>query len=258
MKKALLTSVLTACCIINAQASEADLTNGYPVTHIYRQQVYVPNKTAPTYAKSAYNSLSVSPKKSENDIRPYISGKIKFLSISSAASLESDEDDKIDIDDDIMGGSIAVGASFKLPDGHIRGEIELSQNSDVKDTFGSKNSPISLKIETQSVMANAYYDIDTGTNIIPYIGAGIGFVRIKGTESVHIGNTKYETSLKDTHFAWQLGGGTAVEMTRNILLDFGYRYIDYGHFKKYNMDYGEKVRLESSAHELYAGIRIMF
>lgn len=254
MKKTLLLgSILAVFISVNAWANgETEYMESYhPDVKIYKK-AYVKTNHPTDYEKRPQTGKQ----KQQPDIRPYVSLKAKFLKVSSSASLESNEENKVDIDDDVMGGSIAIGGSFKLPEGFVRGELEFSKNGKAKGEEGSRTSPLKYEIETQSVMANVYYDIETGTRVMPYIGGGMGFVRIKGTEKQV--NLNKETSMKDTHFAWQIGGGASLKVTQNLALDFGYRYVDYEHFKKHNMDYNQKAELESSAHEVYAGLRFMF
>ena len=252
MKKTLLLgSILAVFISVNAWANGETEYMKSSDGKIYKK-VYVKKNNPTNYEYRTQGDKS----KQQPDIRPYVSLKAKFLNLSSSASLESNEENGVDIDDDVMGGSIAIGGSFKLPEGFVRGELEFSKNGKAKGEAGSRIYPIKYEIETQSVMANVYYDIETGTSVMPYIGGGIGFVRIKGTEKYV--NLNMKTSMKDTHFAWQIGGGASLKVTQNLALDFGYRYVDYEHFKKHNMDYNQEAELESSAHEVYAGLRFMF
>lgn len=65
-----------------------------------------------------------------------------------------------------------------------------------------------------TVMANAYYDIDTGSDITPYLMAGAGWAQIDaswdGTADV---------------FVWQAGAGLGFKVAECTTLDLGYRYL---------------------------------
>lgn len=204
---------------------------------------------------------------------PYVSIKAKYSMMDN--SLDTHESwtspygngsysDKDSIDDNVFGGSVALGLRTKLIRGALRTEFEYSKNADAKksqtDDWGDKYE---LKLKSEAFMFNAYYDIETNSPITPYVGAGIGASRLKGS----IKWNEYPEdngSIKHTNFAWQIGAGVAYDINSNIALDLGYRYMDYGHFTKTeneNYDDGEareKNKIESKAHEIMLGLRYTF
>ena len=95
--------------------------------------------------------------------------------------------------------------------------IKQDAEKKVSDEFGTTKA----KMENNSVMLNAYYDIDTGTKLTPYVGAGIGMARLKGS----IKGDDANASKSKTTFAWQVGAGVSYAMTDNLALDAGYRYL---------------------------------
>lgn len=207
-------------------------------------------------------------------VSPYASIKAKYsfmdnsIDANETATISYDEkynfNDKTNIDDDVFGGSIALGIKAPLNYGAIRTEIEYNRNSDAKknrtDEWGDKAE---MKLESQAFLINAYYDFDTHTALTPYIGMGMGFSRLKGS----ITWEEYPEdngSLSHTNFAWQIGAGMAYNINEHVALDLGYRYMDYGHFSKseserygWGVDY-ESDKLESKAHEIMLGLRYTF
>ena len=123
------------------------------------------------------------------DATPYVSAKLRYSDMSTDVS---EEDVKLDVDDKVFGGSVVAGVSTKVNGGAVRAELEYNKNADAKKTHYSL---INMEIESQSLMINGYYDIDTGSKLTPYVGAGVGY------------------ALND-----------------NVSLDAGYRYVDYGDF----------------------------
>lgn len=61
-----------------------------------------------------------------------------------------------------------------------------------------------------TVLGNAYLDIPTGTFITPYVGGGVGSTFAGG----------------DNGFTYDFTGGAAFEITDNMAIDIGYRYIN--------------------------------
>ena len=140
---------------------------------------------------------------------------------------------------------LAAGISTPVQGGSIRAELEYNANTTAKD---STDNIIKSEIETYSAMANVYYDINTNSKLVTYLGAGLGVARVKGTiKAGHLSESE-----SHNNFAWQIGAGVGYALNDKILLDAGYRYVDNGSFSTY---YGD---LKSSANELYLGIRYKF
>ena len=113
-------------------------------------------------------------------------------------------------------------------------------------------STYTLKSRVQTVMLNAYYDINTGTKFTPYVGAGIGYSHLKA--KIH--DVDFSESKSDNNFTWQIGAGVSYAMTDNIALDAGYRYTDAGDVKFYTEDGVNKF--EAQSHEFLLGARYTF
>lgn len=159
-----------------------------------------------------------------------------------------ESDVKSDVDDKVFGGSFAAGVSTKVNGGAVRAELEYNKNADAKKTQNYYGRLVNTEIESQSLMINGYYDIDTGSKLTPYVGAGIGYAKIKGKAS----SLEVSYSEDGNNFAWQVGAGVGYALNDKVSLDAGYRYVDYGDFTK------DGLKWESSAHELYVGARYAF
>ena len=185
------------------------------------------------------------------EFNPYVSAKLRYTDMSSDITLA----DTFTIEDNVMGGSVAIGTSVKTSNGNVRAELEYNKNQNAEKSFAMNFAGVvdfqgNLEVETQSVMLNGYYDIDTGSKLTPYVGAGIGLAKTEAT----LTGLGYSQSVDDNTFAWQVGAGVGYNVTEKITVDAGYRYVDYGNFS--NSDYD--VDVETSAHELYLGARYTF
>lgn len=113
------------------------------------------------------------------------------------------------------------------------------------------NVPVSGTADQLGAFASAWYDIRTGTDWIPYIGGGLGVIRIDqggleydsqklfrdaiatlkasqvpGTENLPEPeglSTVPEISTTDTVLAYHFGIGTGYRLTDNVILQAGYR-----------------------------------
>ncbi len=183
------------------------------------------------------------------EINPYVGAKLRYVDMSNDV-------DVLSVDDNVYGGSIAIGASAKVNGGAVRAELEYNKNSDAEDTntmnLSGEDFEGKFEVETESVMLNAYYDIDTGSKFTPYIGAGIGYAKVKASMKGEDSTYAYSAKVDDNNFAWQLGAGVGYAVNENVTVDAGYRYVDYGDFTE------DEVKVDTSAHELYVGARYAF
>jgi len=143
--------------------------------------------------------------------------------------------------DSTFGGSLAVGYDLsKKLNVPVRAELEYAAFSKA-ETKGAPEGWSAEKFEqsnsVQTMFANVYYDINTGTKFIPYVGAGIGvgFIRTKNSVEFYEGSDWYSSgdigSKTVTNFAWNIGLGLGYEITKNVALDVGYRFADLGKAK---------------------------
>lgn len=187
--------------------------------------------------------------------------------------------------DSTFGGALAIGydfnKNFNVP---VRTELEYTIFSDAEaechyteaDT-GMPNERLTRKQiydHIQTVFLNVYYDFETGTKFIPYIGAGIGAAFIK-TEGISQGYNDIEGnfdvhygSKNVTNFAWNIGAGVGYEIADNWTIDLGYRFVNLGsiktneHHERNAIDTGDDYVYDETdhlyQHQFALGIRYTF
>lgn len=84
-------------------------------------------------------------------------------------------------------------------------------------------------------LANGYFDLGTWYGITPFIGGGVGFgvnwlQNFYDISAQPAGGFGYAADHTRTNFAWQLSAGLAYNVTPNLKLEVGYRYLDIGKF----------------------------
>lgn len=145
----------------------------------------------------------------------------------------------------------------------ITGEYRGAANLQGRDTFlfpnaGSTTAGNRLtnnyagSLQTNVFLANVYADLGTFCGfgcITPFVGAGLGFAQhnmnqltdtsVQGPfntatapNSVFTGGTfafnTYFAEKSKTNLAWALMAGLAVDVTKNVKLELGYRYLNMG------------------------------
>lgn len=220
------------------------------------------------------------------DFNPYVSAKLKYSMMDNSwkATEVDDTDwgafeesyDLKNADDKVFGGSIALGMKTPLAHGALRTEVEYTRNGNAKKSRSYReesddyeySEKFDIKLKSQALLFNAYYDFDTQTAFTPYIGFGLGFARLKGTMSYNYEDAYEETNISGsknrTNFAWQIGAGIAYDISKNVAIDLGYRYMDYGKLstnwhKEYEWgDMNITSKVESKAHEIILALRYTF
>lgn len=113
----------------------------------------------------------------------------------------------------IVGG--AIGTTV-LP--HLRGEVEFSVVKSTINRIFTQPVPDGVESTGYNLLGNLWYDIDTNTMFMPYVGGGIGW----GYDVV-TGDTA-DDEINTSGFLYQLGAGVRIPAAENVAFDLGYRY----------------------------------
>lgn len=181
------------------------------------------------------------------EFNPYVAAKAKYVYSRNEVKVTGTHEGKGKLNDEVYGGSFAVGNTYNVTNGDFRIELEYTKNGDAKKNGG--------KVKTQGVLFNVYYDFDlkTAVPLKPYVGVGMGWGRAE------LENAR--SRVKDNGVSAQIGAGISYKICEHTAVDLGYRYITYGDFdKEYRIPdvWYEKYEYKPRAHELLFGIRYEF
>lgn len=165
----------------------------------------------------------------------------------------------------------------------LRGEVMLSHTASRKfegvpanfainqiTSGGTTNTPgtdpLHSSISSSTVMANGYYDFGRFGNFSPYVGAGVGASYNRMSEVYFTQNTFLTNRIQGDSklsLAWSLMAGVGYQVTDRAVLDFGYRYMNYGNAQSGQIDnlgfVNPRVYVnDMSAHEFKVGLRYHF
>lgn len=85
--------------------------------------------------------------------------------------------------------------------------------TDVTLNYSGKYKPACQEIRNWTAMLNGYFDFPTNSIITPYVGVGVGWMRVKSS-----------TGFKDNAFAYAGMAGVTVKASQKVDVDLGYRY----------------------------------
>jgi len=144
-----------------------------------------------------------------------------------------------------LGASVGSDLSYSssLP---IRLEAEYLYHGN--ETFSKGGD--SLDLSAHSIMGNAFFDLQTDTDLTPYIGGGLGMACLN--DRINVDNSSSKGNR--WNFAWNAGGGVAWGLSEKIALDLGYRYVDLGKTHDHSTASGSH-NASLTAHEFSLGFR---
>ncbi|MDX2479474.1 MAG: outer membrane beta-barrel protein [Desulfuromusa sp.] len=173
----------------------------------------------------------------------YYSGNAGIVSAQNSDIDDGSDAGKLSFDD----GFAATGALGQTIGSAGRVEVELGyRNNNIdKIKIDGLGVAVSGDVTTLSLMGNTYYDFATGSNLTPFIGAGIGVANIKADMDL-IGNED------DTVFAYQIAAGGSLAINKNLSVDLQYRY-----FGTADPDF-DGLEAEYNTHNLMIGLRLTF
>lgn len=157
-----------------------------------------------------------------------------------------------------LGGALALGYDFNaLCDVPVRAEVEYalrgnSQKSWTEDGLGIKGA-----WNTSTLFLNLYYDFRNSTAFTPYVGAGLGMAFNYANYTFAAGDGSVNFDDHVTTFAWNVGAGVACDITDNLAVDLGYRYVNLGYYEVDIANVG-KAKNQPSNHEVLLGLRYTF
>lgn len=154
-----------------------------------------------------------------------------------------------------VGSHAGVSAGGIPLDGEDAAVLITGQDTNLGVSVGDLVAAGQGDLDTIFVMANVFYDVDLGSRLKPYIGAGagVGFVDVNYAPSA--------TPIiqdKDTAFAYQLMAGVAYEVSPSLDFTVGYRYRATSDV---NVDadlFSANFDIENTASVVEAGIRLSF
>ena len=159
---------------------------------------------------------------------------------------------------DMTGEDVANLALFSAGVGYrfsnkLRADLTADYRTDAEfDATTPGGAAVSSEVNGLAVMLNGYYDIGTFEGFTPYLGGGVGIVRLETTEqtgTMAAGDTS-------TNFAWALNVGSAIDLgnDENTLADVSYRFVSLGKFKQQDGTTYDDLMV----HEFRAGLRHHF
>ncbi len=181
-------------------------------------------------------------------------------------------------------GFVDIGAGYQINHffrADVTAEYRFPSQFKTVETYGSQaagyfgSDYYRGNISNAVFLVNGYVDLGTYCHVTPYLGAGVG-TSINIFSGVTDYNLSYNgqasgSSASNTKasFAYALMAGFSYDLTQNLKLDFGYRYLDMGRLATGEINcYGgssvcgdnsrERQSYHLASHDIRLGLRYVF
>lgn len=151
-----------------------------------------------------------------------------------------------------QGGAVSFNLGYRIGIGRVEGELGYQRSGINELRSSSGNLDATGGLTQATALLNGYLDFRTGTNITPYIGAGVGVAQARLEDFNVSGSGVPNSSSSDTVNIFQVSLGGASRINERYDLDFRYRYIlaSDGNF--------DDITMDLSGYQLTFGVRYNF
>jgi opacity protein-like surface antigen len=168
-----------------------------------------------------------------------------------------------------LGYALGNGLRVEAEGGYIENCFE-EMNVEMLGTLELTNTPtgktkIAGEFSALTLMLNAYYDVDLGSNLMPYLGGGLGIARLSSGRKLGEGAASGRILVDDDDyvFAYQVGAGLGYRISNGLIggngltVSLDYRYLASLEDPKFKGALtGNFVESEFGGHYIGGGIRL--
>ncbi len=163
-----------------------------------------------------------------------------------------------------IGGGAMVGYHWSGRGLPVRTEIEYVYRVRLDfdtEAAGPPKTGYEDNVDSDGLMLNLFYDLDTWSWWRPFVGGGLGWARNSSeTRRTNIATgVSVEQDNTTDNFAYSAMAGVRVAVSRNWVAEVGYRFIDLGEIDSGRFGTGDIVTADAYlAHEFLIGVVYIF
>lgn len=155
----------------------------------------------------------------------------------------------------VLGYAFSNGWRTELELGYRENDLD---QLDLQAGFGDANGEsvdVSGDTSALSLMANTWYNFNTGSRFQPYLGGGIGVAQVAANNVRADGADLFDDD--DVVFAYQAGAGVDMGINDDLTVGVGYRYFGTED-PEFDVDSGGEIRSQYRSHQVGAQMRWRF
>ncbi len=162
--------------------------------------------------------------------------------------------------DDSLGNGFIGGIGGGIKTRWLRTDVTIDYTSPLKYTGTAVTTDdVTAKISGWSALFNGYIDLGKYYGVSPYIGAGagVGYMSVSDYSST-VAPPFSGGDHSQWNFNWAVMAGLGYAITPNLMLDVGYRYLNFGDVETASDAFGTMAFNNLAAHEVRVGVRWNF
>lgn len=159
--------------------------------------------------------------------------------------------------DDSLGGGFVAGIGGGIKTRWLRTDVTIDYTAPLKYSGTAVTADdVTAKISGWSTLFNGYIDLGKWYGVSPYIGAGagVGYMTVSDYSST-VSPPFSGGDHSQWNFNWAAMAGLGYAITPNLMLDVGYRYMNFGDVETASDAFGQTSFKNVAAHEVRVGMR---
>jgi opacity protein-like surface antigen len=113
--------------------------------------------------------------------------------------------------------------------------------SDINFQYSSFSKSSGNGVTAKTAMLNGYYDFVNDTIFTPYVTVGLGFSKVNSEENFRNGSVQVNKKSSTNSFAWNTGIGSRVSISKDVDLDFAYKFVSLGKTLNNKVAYANQI-----------------
>lgn len=161
--------------------------------------------------------------------------------------------------DNSLGNGVTASLGVGIKSSWLRTDVTIDYASPLKyhGTIPGAGET-TAKIQATTALFNGYFDLGTWYRITPYMGGGVGAAYARVFDYASTPPVSGDMSKNQWGFAWAAMAGLAVPISRNVMVDVGYRYLNIGDLSSGGAPAVAMKFKNVAAHEMRVGLRWSF
>lgn len=159
--------------------------------------------------------------------------------------------------DGSMGDGFVAGIGGGIKTHWLRTDVTIDYTSPMKYTGTVVSADdVTAKISGWSALFNGYVDLGKWYGIAPYVGAGVGVGYMSVSDYASTVAPPFSGGdHSQWNFNWAAMAGFGYAITPDLMLDVGYRYMNFGDVETGSDAFGQMSFKNVAAHEVRVGVR---
>lgn len=159
-----------------------------------------------------------------------------------------------------LGAGFVGGVGAGLKSGWVRSDVTIDYTAMKYSGTIASPGDVSAKVDAVTALFNGYLDLGTWYGLTPYIGAGAGVANLRAHDYASTAVPPFTGGLSNSQwkFAYAVMAGAGYSIAPNIVLDAGYRYVNFGDVTTASDAVGAMTLKNLAAHEVRVGVRWSF